>query len=48
MVGVGGRTKLVYVLRVKPQPWLPVSLVMMQVSQEVKTNLASVRKQAEK
>ncbi|QDZ17699.1 polyketide cyclase domain-containing protein [Chloropicon primus] len=39
--------KLVYMLRVKPQPWLPVSLVMMKVSQEVKVNLACVRMQAE-
>ena len=31
MIGEEERTKLVYKLRVKPQPWLPVSLVMMQV-----------------
>ena len=40
-------SQLVYMLRVKPQPWLPVSLVMRKVSQEVKTNLACVRRQAE-
>lgn len=43
----GSVCDLVYILRVKPQPWLPVSLVMMQVSQEVKTNLACVRREAE-
>ncbi len=40
-------SKLVYILRVKPQPWLPVSLVMRKVSQEVKTNLSCVRLQAQ-
>jgi len=42
-----GTSKLVYILRVKPQPWLPVSLVMRKVSQEVKINLSCVRMQAE-
>ena len=43
----GTESELIYILRVKPQPWLPVSLVMRKVSQEVKTNLACVRRQAE-
>lgn len=41
-------TRLVYKLRVKPQPWLPIALVIRRVSWEVQTNLSCVRIEAER
>jgi len=39
---------LVYVLSVKPQPWLPTGLVMNRVKREVRRNLACVRLHSER